>query len=59
MPGNGPWKGKSNANLQKAIEDAWEVAKGDVPSGSTLVVDEISFIGENPITEYSVKIKKP
>jgi len=59
MPGNGPWKGNPHADLQTAIENAWNEAKKDLPSPSTLIVDEISFVGTNPISEYSVIVKKP
>ncbi|HET8894815.1 MAG TPA: hypothetical protein VFM96_12030 [Gaiellaceae bacterium] len=59
MAGQGPWHGKSKVNLQEAIEDAWEKNKNDLPSGTPLIVDQIFITGENPITEYSVTIKKP
>jgi hypothetical protein len=52
------WHGKSHENLQKAIEAAWDAAKGDVTPPATFTVDEISFTGSNPISEYSVVIKK-
>ncbi|HLY93855.1 MAG TPA: hypothetical protein VKP14_03325 [Gaiellaceae bacterium] len=58
MSGNGPWHGNSRENLQKAIEAAWEAAKGDAGSPATMQVSEITFTGENPISEYSVKIVK-
>lgn len=58
MAGQGPWTGKSKDDLQKAIEAAWEAAKHDLTPPAAMVVDEISFTGENPISEYSVVIKK-
>jgi len=59
MANQGPWKGHSKENLEKALEAAWDAAKGDLTPPATLVVDEISFTGENPITEYSVVVRKP
>ena len=40
--------------LDKAIEDAWEKAKGGGPA--TFRIVDIYFAAENPIREYSVII---
>ena len=37
MANDGPWHGKSDQSLQKAIEAAWEAAKGDAGSPATLM----------------------
>ena len=58
MANDGPWHGKSDQSLQKAIEAAWEAAKGEAGSPATMVVDEITFTGKNPISDYSVVIRK-
>ena len=55
----GPWKGKSEqpgASLQKAIEDAWEKAKGDGAPEGTYVVQKIEIEATNPIHAYVVII---
>jgi hypothetical protein len=47
------WHGRG-FNLEKAIENAWEQAKGSGPG--TFRILDISFAADNPITEYSVII---
>lgn len=52
----GPWPGHSKGpgcNLQKAIDDAWEQAKGGGAPADLRIVD-IQVTGNNPITEYTV-----
>ena len=54
-----PWKGKSegdDASLQKAIEDAWENAKGHHAPAGWYVVDQIKVQTSNPIHAYVVVI---
>jgi hypothetical protein len=60
-PGGGnSWKpGKSEgpgASLQKAIEDAWEKAKGDGAPAGMYVVTRIEIETKNPIHAYTVVI---
>jgi hypothetical protein len=55
----GPWKGKSEgpgSNLQKALEDAWDQAKGGNAPAGKYVVDSIQIETENPIRSYIVVI---
>jgi hypothetical protein len=49
------WHGHGNT-LDKAIEAAWEQAKGSGAGPGTYRLLDISFAAENPITEYSVII---
>ncbi|HZT84492.1 MAG TPA: hypothetical protein VE984_03620 [Gaiellaceae bacterium] len=56
----GPWKGRSEgpgANLQDAIVDAWDKAKGDEAPAGKYVVESIEIETSNPIHAYVVVIK--
>jgi hypothetical protein len=48
------WRGKSDASLQDAIEDAWRHAKESSDPPQILRVSDIYFAGTNPISDYSV-----
>jgi len=48
------WHGHGET-FEKAIESAWEQAKGSRGPGTYRILD-ISFSAENPITEYSIII---
>jgi len=55
--GDGKLHGKKKDDFHKACEDAWEQRKGGDPQ--EYVVDEIRVYGNNPITGYSVVLKRP
>ena len=55
--GHGRSEGE-HASLHKAIENAWEDAKGKHLPAGTYVVDTIEIETTNPIHAYAVTIKK-
>ena len=42
----------------KAIEDAWKESQKDASPPASLRVEDILVSGNNPITEYSVIVKR-
>ena len=56
-PGDGKLHGDKKPKFHDACESAWEKRPQGAPE--EYVVDEIHVYGNNPITHYSVILKKP
>ena len=63
-PPQDSWQGRSNKHqdpnfgLEKAIEDAWKESQKVASPPASLRVEDILVSGNNPITEYSVIVKR-